>query len=64
MAGEWLAQTQTQGHTFDRIEQAFAASSISSPNLNDPILISNMDLTIGPQGSSIAESAFLPGPSN
>ena len=59
-----FAQTQMQGHTFDRIERAFAASSISSPNLNDPILISNMDLTIGPQGSSIADSAFLPGPSN
>ncbi len=53
-------------HTFDCIEQAFAASSIFSSNSspNNPIQISNLDLTIGPQGSSVAESAFLPGSSN
>jgi hypothetical protein len=53
-------------HTFDHIERAFAASSTFSSNSspNNAIQISTLDLTIGPQGSSIAESAFLPGSSN
>ena len=63
---EQFQQAQVEAHTFDRIERAFAASSIFSSNSspNNPIQISNLDLTVGPQGSSVAESAFLPGPSN
>jgi hypothetical protein len=60
-----LQQTQAEEHTIDHIERAFIASSIFSlSNPNNPSSISNLDLTIGQQGSSVAESPFLPGPSN
>ncbi len=61
-----MQQAQVEAHTFDHIERAFAATSTFSSNSspNNPIQISTLDLTIGPQGGSVAESAFLPGPSN